>query len=154
MQLSFVCMYVVVAEQAHPFRPNLFISQLFSPAAYKLSTYYDHHSILYRIWTVNPSGLTLGRVSCVQSGQQLKVGLSPTVGAFYFGNKNWLQSIFTPLGSAYLFPSLHLFCYQVTHAIIGACPHHLSCCIVYILHLFLYFLALLSPHLTLQSMSV
>ena len=63
-------------------------------------------------------------------------------------------------------PSLHLFHYGVTHVIIVACPHprasnilpsssvllhinivpHSLCCCIYILYLFLYFLALSSLH--------
>ena len=43
--------YVVVAEQAHPLGPAYSIPNYFYPAAYtcKLSTCFDHHSILYRI---------------------------------------------------------------------------------------------------------
>ena len=39
--------YVVVAEQAPPLGPAYLI--ILYPAAYKLSTCFDHHSILYRI---------------------------------------------------------------------------------------------------------
>ena len=38
------------------------IPNYFYPAAYKLSTCFDHHSILYRIWIVNLSGLPLSLV--------------------------------------------------------------------------------------------
>ena len=41
--------YVVVAEQAHPLGPAYSLPNYFYPAAYKLSTCFDHHSILYRI---------------------------------------------------------------------------------------------------------
>ena len=41
--------YVVVAEQAHPFGPAYSIPNCFYPAAYKLSTCFDHHRILYKI---------------------------------------------------------------------------------------------------------
>ena len=55
--------YVVVAEQAPPLgQAYSIIPNDFYPAAYKLSTCFDHHSILYRIWTINLSGLPLGRV--------------------------------------------------------------------------------------------
>ena len=41
--------YVVVAEQAHPLDPAYSFPNYFYPAAYKLSTCFDHHSILCRI---------------------------------------------------------------------------------------------------------
>ena len=66
-----------------PFRPSLFISQLFYPATYKL-TCFDHHSILT---SVNPPGFPLGRVECILSGQQLNVGSNLTVGAVFSGMK-------------------------------------------------------------------
>ena len=60
--------------------PNYSILPLLSYRFVLITTAY----ILYRIWTVNPSGLSLGRVP---SGQRLSVGSSPTVGAIFSAMK-------------------------------------------------------------------
>ena len=66
-------------------RPNLFNPY---PVAYKLKTCFDHHSIFYSIWTVNPSG---GRmvIRSVPSTVE-RTGSCLTVGAVFFGNENWV----------------------------------------------------------------